>query len=65
MKQVLWGENLGQGKSDYGVGGPFYPLSLAHKIKKCSSIKEYGILSETKTVKCFEESDSAFHIKKF
>ncbi len=40
------GSNLCQGKNDYGVGGTFFSLFLAPKIKFCLTINEYGVVEE-------------------
>lgn len=45
------GGNLGQGKNDYGIGGIFYGLFIAPKVKYCLIIDKYGRLSEKKTFK--------------
>ena len=49
----LVGKNLLQGKNDYKVGGIFYGLFLAPKIKYCLIINKYGITSEKKCFKRF------------
>ena len=48
-KAGLVGNDLLQGKNDYGNGGIFYSLFLAPKVKYCLTINEYGIIEEHKT----------------
>ena len=54
-KAGLVGKNLLQGKNDYKDGGLFYALFLAPKIKYCSIINKYGVISEKKTFKGFKD----------
>ena len=49
----LVGKNLLQGKNNYEDGGAFYALFLAPKIKYCSIINKYGVISEKKCFKGF------------
>ena len=55
-KAKLVVEGLCQGKNDYKTGGIFYGLFLAHEIKYCSTIDNYGIIQEHKTSKSFNDS---------
>ena len=42
----LIGKDRMQGKNDYGVGGIWYGLFLAPKIKYCLTLNKYGIIDE-------------------
>ena len=55
-KGNLVGDELCQSKNDYKTGGIFYGLALAPKVKKCSTIYNYGIIREHKTFKGFNDS---------
>ena len=51
-KAGLVGQNLLQGKNDYGPdSGMFYGLFLAPKIKYCLIINKYGVIDEKKALK--------------
>ena len=50
------GNNLGQGKNDYGVDGTFYGLFLAPKTKLCYTIDKYGTLGQKLTFKGFHDT---------
>ena len=52
-KAGLVGKALLQGEKDYKVGGIFYGLFLAPKIKYCLTINKYGVIDEHKTFKGF------------
>ena len=49
-KSKIFEESFCQGINDYKIGGMFYGLFLAPKIKYCSSIVEFGIIEEQKTL---------------
>ena len=49
------GKSLGLGKNDYGDSGIFYAWFLAPKIKYCSVIDDYGIISAKRTFKGYSE----------
>ena len=55
-KANLVGEELCHGKNDYKIGGIFYCLLLAPKIKYCLTKDYYGIIQEHKTFKGFNDS---------
>ena len=55
-KANLVGEGLCEGKNDYKTGSIFYGLFLAHNIKCCLTIDDYGIIKEQKTFKGFNDS---------
>ena len=50
------GDNLCQGKNNYKSGGIFHGLFLAHKIKYCSTINEFGVREQQKTFKRLNDS---------
>ena len=52
-KACLFGKGLLQGKNDYKDGGNFYGLFLAPKIYFCLTINNFGVVSEHKTFKGF------------
>ena len=52
-KSGLVGKALLQGENDYEVGGKFYGLFLAPKIKYCLTTNKYGVTNEHKTFKGF------------
>ena len=56
-KAVLVGEGLCQSGKEYKIGGLFYGLFLAPKIKYCLTIDELGIVQEHKTFKRFNDSN--------
>ena len=43
------GEELGQGKNDYGKGGRFHALFLALKVENCLKSNEHGFMGGRKT----------------
>ena len=49
------GKSLGLGKNDYGNSGIFYAGFLAPKIKYCSVIDDFGIISAKRTFKGYSE----------
>ena len=63
-KAKLVGNDLCQGKNDYGDGGIFYSLFLAPKVKYCLTINEYGIVEEHKTFKGFSDIGRLLDSKK-
>ena len=50
------GESLCQGKNDYELGGNFFSLFLASKVKYVSTINEFGIVQQHMTSKGFNDS---------
>ena len=54
-KKSLLGEDMGQGKTDYDVGGMFYAMFIASKVKNCLTINAQLIIKDEKTFKCFED----------
>ena len=64
-KAMLVGNDLLQGKNDYGDGGIFYSLFLAPKVKYCLTINEYGIVEEHKTFKGFSDIGRLLDSKKY
>ena len=64
-KAGLVGKNLLQGKNDYKVGGFWYGLFLAPKIKYCLTIKKYGVIDEHKTFKGFTNVSDNLNRKEF
>ena len=61
----LVGNDLLQGKNDYGDGGIFYSLFLAPKVKYCLTINEFGIIEEHKTFKGFGDVNRLLDTKKY
>ena len=49
------GKSLGLGKNDYGNSGTFYASFLAPKIKYCSVIDDFGVISAKRTFKGYSE----------
>ena len=64
-KAGLVGNALLQGKNDYKDGGMFYGLFVAPKIKYCSTISEYGVIDEDKTLKGFTFVSESLDRKEF
>ena len=64
-KAGLVGNDLLQGKNDYGDGGIFYSLFLAPKVKYCLTINEFGIIEEHKTFKGFSDIGRLLDSKKY
>ena len=61
----LVGDDLLQGKNDYGDGGIFYSLFLAPKMKYCLTINEFGIIQEHRTFKGFGDVNRLLDTKKY
>ena len=59
------GSNLCQGKNDYDLGGIFFGLFLAPKIKYCLTINEFGVIEEHKTFKGFGDVNRLLDSKKY
>ena len=51
----LAGKSLGLGKNDNGNAGFFYAWFLAPKIKFCSVIKDYGVISVKRSFEGYSE----------
>ena len=56
-KANLVGEGLCQDKNGYKMGGIFYGLFSAPKIKYCLTLDDYGIIHKHKTFKGFNDSN--------
>ena len=61
----LVGKVLIQRKNDYKVGGSFYDLFLAPKIKNCLKINKKGVIDEHKTFKGFTNISGILDWKMF
>ena len=59
------GKHLGQGKNDYGDSGIFYAWFLALKIKYCSVIDDFGIITAKRTFKGYSEEHRMIKLEEY
>ena len=59
------GKSLGQSKNDYGNSGIFYAWFLAPKIKYCSVIDDFGIITAKRTFKGYSEEHRMIKLEEY
>ena len=59
------GKSLGSGKNDYGNSGIFYTCFPAPKIKYCSVIDDFGIISAKRTFKGYSKEHRMIKLNEF